>query len=298
MKKIFALVLTLALAVMSFTALAEIDRAGNEFTLPESVDTVVSMAPSITQTLIDLGCADKIVAIDKNSVGLEGLPEGLPAFDMMTPDVEQLAVLAPDMVLYSGISMVGGENPFQPLVDMGVSFAAIPSSATIEDIYTDITFIGDVMGAEEAAVKVNDTLRAELDEIKALGDSIPEEERKSVYFEISAAPYCYSFGSNVYMDEMISLVGAENALADQEGWIGVDPETVVASNPDVILTNVNYIENPIDEILGRDGWADVTAVKDNAVYYIDNMSSSLPNEHITLALWQMGEALYPDVFKK
>ncbi len=298
MKKLFTLILTLALALTSFSALAATDRAGNEFTMPESVETVISMAPSITQTLIDLGCADKIIAIDKNSIGLEGLPEGLPAFDMMTPDVEQLAVLAPDMVLYSGISMAGGENPFQPLLDMGVTFAAIPSSATIEDIYTDITFIGDVMGAEEEAVKVNDALRAELDEIKKLGDSVAEEDRKSVYFEISAAPYCYSFGSNVYMDEMISLVGGKNALADQEGWIGVDPETVVGANPDVIMTNVNYIENPIDEILGREGWSDVTAVKDNAVYSIDNMSSSLPNEHITLALWQMGEALYPDVFKK
>ena len=57
-------------------------------------------------------------------------------------------------------------------------------------------------------------------------------------------------------------------------------EGAVASNPDVILTSVNYIDGPVGEILGRAGWESVTAVANGDVYYIDNGASSLPNHHI------------------
>ena len=106
----------------------------------------------------------------------------------------------------------------------------------------------------------------------------------------------YSTGSGTYMDEMIRWVGGENILADENGWVSVEGETVVAADPDVIFTNVNYIDDPAGEILGRDGWAGVTAVVNGEVYSIDNMASSLPNQNIVIAMRQMAEALYPDYF--
>lgn len=272
------------------------DRAGNAIQLPAQVGKVVSMAPAITQTLLDLGCGDTILAIDTQSAGLAGLAQGLPAFDMLAPDAEQLAALAPDVVFVSSISIVQGQNPFQPLADLGVAIVAIPTSATIADIYDDIAFIGQVMGKEAEARQINEGLKAEIDQIAALGAAVPQEQRKSVYFEIAAAPYAYSFGGGVYMDEMLALIGAQNALAGQQGWLSVDPEMVVAADPDVILTNVNYIDDPVGEILAREGWGQVKAVQGGQVYQVDNMASSLPNEYITVALWQMGRAVYPDVF--
>ena len=73
-------------------------------------------------------------------------------------------------------------------------------------------------------------------------------------------------------------------------------ETIVAADPDVIFTNVNYIDDPVGEILGRDGWAGVTAIANRDVYYIDSNASSQPNQNIVVALRQMAEALYPDYF--
>ena len=137
-------------------------------------------------------------------------------------------------------------------------------------------------------------MQAELDRIAAIGATVTD--KKSVYFEISAAPDLYSFGSGVFLNEMIELIGAENILADQEGWLAVDAETVVAANPDVILTNVNYIEDPVAEILGRSGWEGVNAVKNAQVFYIDNMASSLSNQNIVKALDQMAQAVYPDLY--
>ena len=106
----------------------------------------------------------------------------------------------------------------------------------------------------------------------------------------------YSFGSGVFLNEMIELIGAENVLAGQEGWLPVEAETIVAADPDVILTNVNYIDDPVAEILGRSGWEGMSAVQNEQVFYIDNMASSLSNQNVVKALDQMAKAVYPELF--
>ena len=59
------------------TPLVLTDPAGNEITIPEDIEAIISMAPSITEVLVDLGYKDKIIAADTQSKILEILPEDL-----------------------------------------------------------------------------------------------------------------------------------------------------------------------------------------------------------------------------
>lgn len=273
------------------------DRSGAPISLPDEIDSIAVMAPSIAETVVDLGCGDLITAIDTQTeaYALEGVPAGLPAFDMQAPDTEALAALEPDVVFVSGVSVIEGENMFQPLVDMGVCIVSIPTSSSIAAVEEDITFLAACLGRAEEGRQIVSGMQAEIDAIAAIGETVTD--RKTVYFEISAAPYCYSFGEGVFLNEMIDLIGAENVLAGQEGWLSVEEESVVSANPDVILTNVNYIEDPVGEILARPGWEGVTAVQNGGVYTIDNKNSSLPNENIVQALKEMAKAVYPDLYE-
>ena len=111
------------------------DRAGNAIKVPEKVEKIVSMAPSTTQVLIDLGLGDKIIGIDTNSVTYaDKLPSNVAQFDMMAPDNEAIAALNPDIVFTSGMSSVGGTSPFQSLIDSGVCVADIPSPSSFDGI--------------------------------------------------------------------------------------------------------------------------------------------------------------------
>lgn len=273
------------------------DRSGAPISLPDEIDSIAVMAPSIAETVVDLGCGDLITAIDTQTeaYALEGVPAGLPAFDMQAPDTEALAALEPDVVFVSGVSVIEGENMFQPLVDMGVCIVSIPTSSSIAAVEEDIAFLAACLGRAEEGRQIVSGMQAEIDAIAAIGETVTD--RKTVYFEISAAPYCYSFGEGVFLNEMIDLIGAENVLAGQEGWLSVEEESVVSANPDVILTNVNYIEDPVGEILARPGWEGVTAVQNGDVYTIDNKTSSLPNENIVQALKEMAKAVYPDLYE-
>lgn len=208
--------------------------------------------------------------------------------------MEQLVNLRPDVLLVTNMSLYDQENPYQSLIDMGVCVACVPTSDSIEDIESDIAFVASVFGEEEKGREIIDSMQAEIDRIATVGETITD--KKSVYFEIAAAPSMYSFGSGVFLNELLEIIGAENILASESGWLGVTEEAVVSADPDVILTNVNYIEDPVGEIKSRSGWEAVTAVSNGEVYYIDNMASSLPDQNVVKALREMAAAVYPEYY--
>lgn len=268
------------------------DRAGNPITVPAAVRKIICLAPSFTESLIAMGQGDKIVAIDLNAKGLTGVKAEWPVFDMMAPDAEKLLQLKPDIIIATPMSTGGGDDPFKLLKEAGICVVYIPSSDSIRGIMDDLLFLGALTSAPDAAQKLVDEMQIAIDKVAAVGKTITEKKR--VYFEIGAAPSMYSFGSGVFLNEMIELVGAVNVFADQKSWVAVSQEAALAANPDVILTNVNYIPDAIGEIKARDGWSAVNAVKTGNVYYIDNQSSSLPDQGIVKALHEMAKAIYPD----
>lgn len=278
------------------TSKPTIDPSGASVNIPDSIDSIVCLSPAVNEVLAAVGMGDKIVAYDTQSVGLEGLPADVPTLDMLKPDMEMLTVLKPDVLFVSNMTFYDQSNPYEQLMQQGVCVLCVPSAASIADIQESVRFIASAVGKAEEGETLVSEMQQEIDRIAALGKTITE--KKSVYFEIGAAPNLYSFGSGVFLNEMLELIGAENVFAEQEGWIAVEGESVAAANPDVILTNVNYVEEPVAEILSRDGWAGVSAVQNSQVYYIDNMSSSLSNHNIVKALDEMAKAVYPDVYGK
>lgn len=284
-RTVTAWILALVLLLVCLPALADMpteDRAGNPIELPAQVETIISLAPSITRVIVDIGMAEKLVAVDSYSAAIEGVPEGLPAFEMMTPDMEQIIAIAPDLVLVSGMSLSGGNDPFTVLPENGICVAYIPSSGSIAAILEDTLFIGRVTGNEAAAQGLNDALEGAIERLRAQTD-----EPVPVFFEIS---FPYSLGSGTFLNEMIEILGGVNIFADQEGWITVSDEAVIAAAPEIIFTNADWAEDAVAEILARDGWESIPAVKNEKVFLIEGDASSQPNHRIVLALEEMGKA--------
>lgn len=277
------------------TKLPETDRAGNSITIPAEVKTIISMAPSITQEIIELGHEDKLIAVDTQSAMMfPQLKEDVLKMDMMTPDVETMVAKNPDIVFVTTMSAAGGADPFKAVKNANICVASIPTSLTVQDVANDIIFVADCIGESEAGNLLASNMLDTFNKVMEIGKTITT--KKTVLFEIAALPAIYSFGKGVFLNEMIEAIGATNVLADQESWVAVVEEAAVAASPDVILTNVNYIEKPVDEIKARKSWQEVKAVKNGEVYYIDNAASSLPNHHIADALIEMAKAVYPTEF--
>ncbi len=275
MKKILALIIALSMFIISGCSSQQdrtvTDREGTEVNIPKKIEKIISTAPSNTEVLMALGLGDKLVAIDKYSTDIEGVNTELPQIDFSNPDAETIIGLEPDIVIASGHNKTGStEDPFKAISEAGIPVVYIPSSDSIDGIYKDIEFIAEVVNEKSKGKEIIDDMKAQVDEIKAIGDTIAD--KKSVYFEISPVPYLSSFGKSTFLNEMIEIIGAENIFANEDGWISPTAEAIIDANPDVIITNAEYMENPTGEIKSRNAWENINAIKNNEVYLVDRKS--------------------------
>lgn len=280
------------------------DRSGNDITLPEEVNSIISMSPATTRVLIDLGVADKIVAADTNSQMSYGdkLGKDVEYFDMMQPDQEKIAALTPDIVFTSGMSSKDGEDAFANVRAAKICVADIPSSTSLEGIADDLTFLGYCLDMEEEAEKLVKDMKGEISKLEEIAKTIPEEERKSVLFELytpsADSPTIYTCGQGTYINEMLEIIGVKNVAAEEEGqWPALTEEAAVGMNPDVILTADMYTPDVINVLLKMKGWENVTAIQNEAVYQINADDVNQPNQHVVDAMKEMAKSIYPDYFK-
>ena len=270
------------------------DREGGTVEVPDSVDTIVSTAPSITEILVGLGLGEKIIAADLYSSDVAGIDPAVCTIDFFNLNIEELAVLSPDVIVINGISVGAGADPYSALKDAGVNVIYIPTSESIADIKLDIEFLaGYTKTKEKGAALIRDIDSAVSDiSAKAAGVTM----RKSVYFEVSEAPYMYTCGSGTFINEVIDLVGADNIYESESGWISNSEESVIAANPDVIITNVSYDCYDYNEIKSRPGWESITAVKNGDVYRVDPNTTGRPSQHIVDGMYEIARAIYPNIY--
>ena len=274
------------------------DRAGNEIKIPERIDKIICLSPSITEILIDIGEAYKIISVD--SYSKEILEKNnidyyeMQIFDMMNPDAEKIISINPDIIFVNTFSVFSGKSSIDVIKSLGLTVAVIPNSDTLAGIEDDIYFLGEVLKLEDKAEEIVFEMKENIEKIKSIGDKI--EDKKSIYFEIGAMPNLYSFGTNVYLDDMINIIGAKNIFEDRNSWIAVSEESVLSANPDIIFTSVDYIDNPVSEILNRHAWQNIKAIQKKQVYFIP--SSSLPNHNIIKSLVLMAKSIYPNEYKE
>ncbi|MBO4460396.1 MAG: ABC transporter substrate-binding protein [Clostridiales bacterium] len=303
---------TILVAAFAVTALAgcqaaptvakpETDRAGNAIKVPSKVEKIVSLNPAITQTLIDMGLKDKIVAIDEYSAEYkDSLSSDVQVYSLDTPDQESIISLKPDIMFTSGMLYVGGVNPYQTVSDAGICIADIPSSTSIAGIKDDIKFVGDCVGASAEAEKIVNDMTSKIEKITQIATNIKDEDKKTVAFLLSVPddnyPTVYSVGKSTFIDEMITLIGAKNAFGDQDSWLALSEEAVINANPDIILHSVSYVPDADKALAARPGWDAIAAVKDGNIFYIDENASNRPNAHVVEAMEQMAEAIYPDYY--
>jgi iron complex transport system substrate-binding protein len=278
------------------TARLLVDRGGNTVSISGQINKVISTAPSSTEIIVDLGLADRLAAVDKYSLDIEGVSADLPLIDFFFPDAEAIIGIDPDVIISNGHNNLGaGDDPFKLIREAGIPVVYVPMSPSVEGICQDIVFIADMLNVSDRGAALSQSLKEQVDAIAAVGRAI--EKRKTVYFEISPAPNLVTIGSNTYLDQFISIVGGENIFADQIGVIFPGAESILVRNPDVIIAMISEQYHPIEEIKTRDGFEHITAVQNNAIYLVDANSASRPSARILRALKQMAKAVYPDEYE-
>lgn len=281
------LILSMATAaVADETSVTITDMHGREIVLTEPVTRIVALTPADCEILCAIGCEDTLVGRGKYCDYPESILE-LPA--LATGDnlnVEEILALEPQVVLMSDMNQT--DEQVKLLEENGVQ-VVISETTDIEGVYTAIRMIGALMGKDVEAEAVIADMQATFDYIA----SISEPSDKTIYFEVMPLEWgLWSAGTNTFMHELAGICGMQNAFADIDGWQEVSEEQVIERDPDYIVLVTGMGETAVDEVLGREGWGDMKAIQNGAVYNADSYAMTRPGPRLKDAAIDLYEFLY------
>ncbi|NLW27619.1 ABC transporter substrate-binding protein [Acetivibrio saccincola] len=250
------------------------DMMGREITLEEPVTKVIAMTPSDCEILYAIGAGEALVGRGEYC---DYPPEVLELPKVCTGEntnLEEIISLKPQVVLMGTM----GQTKEQVAALERAGIKVVVSQATdIEGVYSSVDMIGKLMNREEEAQNVINSMKKTFDEVS---QKKVQMKGKTVYFEVSPLEYgLWTAGSGTFMNEIAEIIGLENCFADVEGWGEISEEQVLERNPDYIVTIAMYFgegPTPEEEIAGRKGWENITAVKNRAILNLQNDELSRP----------------------
>ena len=241
------------------------DERGRPIAQAKPPQRIVSLLPSLTETVCALGACDKLVGVDRYSNWPANLHQDLPILGGgLDPNVEAIVALKPDVVLLSNSARV-----VDRLEALGIRTVAL-EPRTADDVYRVLHSVGLLLGLppEQGAEREWQRMQAGVD---AAVQSLPEGVHNTkVYFEVSRGPYVA--GPSSFIGELLTRMQVGNVVPKEMGpFPRLNPEFILRARPDVIL-----IGNHSMQIAHTyPGWATLDAVKHQRVCAFDAEQSNI-----------------------
>jgi len=272
-----------------------VDDAGRTVEIAKAPQRLVSLAPSNTEILFALGLGDKVVGV----TDFCDYPEEAKAIEKVggiEPNLEKIVDLDPDLVLAIGGSPAQVEKATEmEKLDLTV---LVLEPGDIEGIMANIELVGKAVGAEKEASELVAQMRKRFDDITAKAKGA--ESKPKVFFELDATDPSkpYTPGPGSFIDALITLAGGSNVGAGAKmQWAQLSTEEIIAQDPEVIvLGDANYGVTA-EMVKERPGWSVITAVKNDAIYPIDDVLVSRPGPRIIDGLEALARIIHPELFE-
>jgi len=250
---------------------------------------VVSLQPSVTVTLRDLGLLDRVAACTKYC--LDVCPElkntGCTIVeDSWSATAEEITTARPDLVI---ASVPYRMESLAEIMKSGVPCLCF-SPKTLDDVYKDMLHIARIMGQEKGGVALVERMHREIGAVrqKARG----AEEKPLVYCEEWGKPLILSQG---WVAELVEFAGGR--FFGEPGKHATE-EQVAAADPDVIIAAWCGAGDrvPLEKIVARQGWEHTRAGRHARVYCINDEYLNTPASTLVDGLQALAAAIHPEMF--
>ena len=223
---------------------------------------IISLSPSITEILFEIGSGNKVIAVDN----LSNYPNEAPITDISAydPNVEAISLLNPDLVILS----YNIKNLKTALKKMGIETIYLPAPLNFEEILDQIDYLGQQTGNEDKAKKLISKMKNRMKTLQKLREN---EKATKIYHEIDPnyySPSKFSFIGDIYQKLNYKNV-ADKADISNLGYPKLSPELIISENPDLIVLpgkDNKYVE----KVKLRPGWGYIEAVKKNNFLLTNN----------------------------
>jgi iron complex transport system substrate-binding protein len=268
-----------------------VDETGRTVRIPQPVMRIVSLAPSLTETIYALGLQDRLVgdtdycdyppeAQKKQKVG-----------GAINPSLEEIAYLRPDVVLVT--RHLNTMDTVHSLDALGIpSYATDPRN--VDEIVASAKRLGEVLGAPEAGAALAEDLQHRLDVLQQKIGALPP---RRVLFVVWTDPLI-SIGKDTFIADALRRAGAVSIIDSKQDWPQVNLEEVAHLQPEVLVFADSHSETTaqhLNVLATRPAWRILNAVRDRNFAVISE-AVNRPAPRIVTAIEELAEKLHPEAF--
>lgn len=237
--------------------------SGQELTLDERPERIVSLSPTATESLFAIDADDQVVAVDEYSYYPAEAPvdEGLSGY---RTSVEAVLAHDPDLVVIA----MEEDSLLQGMAAADVPVLFMPPAKNLDDAYAQIETLGAATGNVGGAAEVVRDMSREIGEAV---QSVPAEIRDaglSYYHEVSSDHY--SITDDTFLGTVYGQFGLESIATGDAEYPQLNAEAIVGANPDLIfLANSMSESMTAEDVAARPGWSEIAAVKEGRIEALD-----------------------------
>ncbi len=287
-----ALSLTLCLVAVACSSNRGLSSSGRPFTdeigrtihVRENPQRIISLAPSVTETLFALGLGDRVVGVTSYCDYPPEAARKEKVGDTLRPGLEKIVSLKPDLVIASTSSQL--EQFVRDLDEVGIPIY-VSNPHTLAGVLASIEVIGAITGVDDRAEELTDKMRARINAVESGLAAV--RERPGVLFILGVEPLI-TVGGASFINELISRAGGDSISRGVEAeYPQYSLETAVARCPEVIFLQTG--ESRLPERLNQ-----TPAALNNRVFQLDDNLLMRPGPRIVDGLEQMAARIHPEAF--
>ncbi len=234
-------------------ALQLTDERGITSRFEQTPQRIVSLLPSLTETVCALDQCQRLVGVDRNS----NYPPSVQRLPLLggglDPNIEAIVALKPDVVLLATSSRAGPR-----LESLGIKVVALEPKSHA-DVRRVLLALGELLGVPAASGAAR-LLQGIDSGVAAAAQSLPASARQTrVYFEVGRGPY--AAGESSFIGETLTRLGLQNVVPARLGPFPLlNPEFVLRANPDVIM-----VGDRMEAQTTYPGWSQLKAIRQGHV---------------------------------
>jgi iron complex transport system substrate-binding protein len=260
------------------------DEIGRRVRVPDHPARIVSLAPSVTETLFALGLGERIVGVTTYCNYPPEAAQKEKIGDTQRPSIEKIVALKADLVIASTASQL--EQFVRSLEQIGIPIY-VSNPRNLDGVLESINHIGDLTGVPSRAQE----LRAKLTErIAKITSQVNNAGRPRVLFLIGSEPLI-TVGGNTFVNDLITRAGGQSISADQQAdYPQFSLETAIARQPEIIFFQVGG-ENLPNRLKGT------PAARAGRVAHIDDDLLLRPGPRVVDGFEQMAAQIHPEIMR-
>jgi iron complex transport system substrate-binding protein len=268
-----------------------VDEVGRTVRVPQPVQRVISLAPSLTETVYALGLQDRLVA-DTDFCDYPPDAQKKPKVGgAINPSLEQIVALRPDLVLVT--KSLNRLETVHALDGLGIpSYATDPH--TVEQIVSSTERLAGVLGVPDAGAALGADLERHLADLRQRLSGLPS---RHVLFVVWSDPLI-SAGKNTFIADALRLAGASSIVDSSQDWPQMSLEEVVRLQPDFLVFAESHSDSgqsQFDLLAERPGWRGLDAVR-NRRFAVISDAVNRPAPRIVSAIEDLARQLHPEAF--